>query len=92
MEKSMKSSAAKIGSATFGFLAIVFIIMQFTEEVNWQIGDFIIAAFLITTILSALELIRIKVKSKNKRIALIIFAIISFLLIWIELAVGIFEF
>lgn len=92
MKKYINSSIAKISGATVVILITVFIIMQFSEEVNWQLGDFIIAAFLIVSILSIIELIRIKVSVKKHRILLILLAIILFLLIWVELAVGLFGF
>ena len=90
--QNTKSSVTKICSATLCILLAVLIIMQFTDEVNWGIADFLIAALLLIIIFSCLELIRQKVKNKNLRFLLIIIAILVFFLIWAELAVGIFGF
>jgi hypothetical protein len=64
--------------------------MQFTEEVNWKLSDFAVAAclLLVTGLLSEL-VIRTVSPSKN-RIAIVIAILVAFLLVWAELAVGIF--
>jgi hypothetical protein len=64
--------------------------MQLTDEVNWTPLDFIVAGVLLLSTGLILALIIRKTKSVKYRIAMSIALIIVFLLIWAELAVGIF--
>ena len=72
-------------------LFIPLIAMQITDEVNWTITDFIIAGSLLigTGLLS--EIVMRKIKNINFKMGLIAVILIILILIWIELAVGIFE-
>ncbi len=80
--------------ATFGIiaflLAIPLVAMQFTNEVDWKLGDFIIMGALLTATGLAIELVTRKVKTANGRILLTIAILIVLFLIWAELAVGVF--
>ena len=71
-------------------LAIPLVAMQFTNEVDWKLFDFVIMGTLLTITGLAIEVVTRKVKSSQWR--LIICAVILFILflIWAELAVGIF--
>lgn len=71
-------------------LMIPFIAMWFTSEVNWNWGDFVIAGILLFAGGLAIDLVIRRVKERNSRTAVIVFIVIIFLLIWAELAVGIF--
>ena len=71
-------------------LLIPLIAMQFSDEVNWKLADFVIAGILLLGTGLACEFILRKVKNKDNRIALCVAIIIVLLLIWAELAVGIF--
>ena len=75
---------------SFGLLLIPLIAMQLTNEVNWKILDFLVMFFLlfITGIIIKMESKLIKIKSQ--RILIVSIISIIFLLIWAELAVGIF--
>ena len=64
--------------------------MQFTEEVNWSIGDFIVAGVLLLGTGLLFELIIRKVKEPKYRIAIYISILVLLFLVWAELAVGIF--
>ena len=64
--------------------------MQFTTEVNWTASDFVIAGMLIFVTGLIFDLVLRKINNKNLRIALIVSLFIIVVLIWIELAVGIF--
>ncbi|QLE02074.1 hypothetical protein HX109_11095 [Galbibacter sp. BG1] len=64
--------------------------MQFTNEVNWSITDFLVMGILLTGVGITCELIYRSVKSKKSRIVLYSGIILLFLLVWVELAVGIF--
>jgi hypothetical protein len=74
---------------TTGILLIPFVAMQFTREVNWTAGDFVIAAVLLAGTGMLFELAKAKLHTSKSR--LIASAVIGFclLLVWAELAVGI---
>ncbi len=71
-------------------LSIPLIAMQFTNQVNWDLADFVVAAGLLLIFGFVIEVIFQKVKKMNHRI-LFVFALLTVLiLIWMELAVGVF--
>lgn len=71
-------------------LSIPFIAMQFTNEVDWKPLDFAIMGVLLFGTVSLFELVLRKVKSTNNRIIICGAVLLIFLLVWAELAVGIF--
>ena len=71
-------------------LLIPFIAMQLTNEVNWSLFDFIIMGAMLTITGLLGEIIFKKVKKYKHRVILYVVVAITFLLIWAELAVGIF--
>jgi len=71
-------------------LLIPFLAMQFTEEVNWTLSDFIIAGILLLGTGLICEFVLRKIKQSKYRILAIIIIALAFLMVWIELAVGIF--
>lgn len=71
-------------------LLIPFVAMQFTEEVNWSISDFIIAGVLLFGTGLVCELVLRLVKKLEYRLLICGAILLALLLIWIELAVGIF--
>ena len=71
-------------------LLIPLIAMQFTNEVNWNQSDFVVAGVLLLSTGLICELIMRKVKKTNHRIILCAIILVALLLIWIELAVGLF--
>ena len=71
-------------------LLIPLIGMQFTNEIDWSAIDFAAMGILLLGAGIMLEFVLRKVSSKENRIALIAIILIVFLLIWTELAVGIF--
>lgn len=64
--------------------------MQFSNEVNWSLTDFIMAAILLFGTVFVIEMILRKTPEKPKQRLYILMVIASLLLIWLELAVGIF--
>lgn len=62
----------------------------FSNQVNWSLFDFVIMGFLLGLLGLSIHFILERVRNKTLRIAPIIFVIIIFLMIWTELAVGIF--
>jgi len=71
-------------------LLIPFTAMQFTNEVNWSVSDFIIAGGLLLGTGLMIELVIRNVKNVKYRLAICAVILLALLLVWIELAVGIF--
>jgi len=71
-------------------LLIPFVAMQFTSEVKWDLTDFITAGVLLLGTGLLCELVIRKVKRSRFRIAMIAAVLLTLVLIWLELAVGIF--
>ena len=71
-------------------LLIPFIAMQFTNEVNWTLSDFIVAGVLLFGTGLLCELVMRKVHKIEYRIAICAVLLLALFLIWAELAVGIF--
>jgi len=87
----MKNNRIKIILvAVFIILLIPLIAMQFTDEVNWDLADFVVAGVLLLGTGLMGELVIRKVKNTNYRIIIWVVLLLAFLLIWAELAVGIF--
>ena len=76
--------------ATALLLLIPLIAMQFTSEVNWTLSDFIVGGALLVGTGLVFDLILRKIKNINYRIFISIALLMILLLIWAELAVGIF--
>lgn len=74
----------------FILLLIPLISMQFTPVVDWSVSDFIVMGILLLGTAFCLEVVLRTVSKKDIRIALVALILILFLLIWAELAVGIF--
>ena len=74
----------------FALLSIPLIAMQFTDQVNWSVMDFLIMGILLLAAGVIVEYVLRKVRNKDTRILLIICTLLVFLLVWAELAVGIF--
>ncbi len=72
-------------------LLIPLIAMEFTDEVNWTLLDFIAAGVLLLATGLMCELVLRKVKKTKHRIAICLAILAMLLLIWAELAVGIFD-
>jgi uncharacterized membrane protein len=87
----MKNKRLYIILAVIGIILLIpLVAMQFTEAVNWSLLDFIAAGLLLLATGFMLEIILRKVKSTKFRIAICLALLILFILIWTELAVGIF--
>lgn len=79
-----------IGGGVAGILLIPFIAMQFTQEVNWSPIDFLIAGVLLFAVGMLIGVTVRKIKESRYRILLIASIILLFILLWAEMAVGIF--
>ncbi|UOK41839.1 hypothetical protein [Flavobacterium enshiense] len=71
-------------------LFIPFIAMQFTDEVNWSLFDFIVAGVLLLSTGLMCELVIRKVSKTEHKVTLCAALLVVLALIWIELAIGIF--
>lgn len=71
-------------------LLIPLIAMQFTDEVNWTLLDFVVAGILLIGTGLFLKLVLRKVKNRKLRIIIVIFIFITLFIVWAELSVGIF--
>ena len=72
-------------------LIIPLVANQISEQVNWNAMDFIImGTFLIFSAYWIQKVIK-KIKSKSKKVVFISLIMLIFLLLWIEMAVGIFN-
>lgn len=72
-------------------LLIPLIGMQFTSEINWSLSDFIAMGILLLGLGFTCEFVFRKITNKTYKLGLIALIVIVFLLLWIELAVGIFN-
>lgn len=71
-------------------LCIPLIAMQFTNEVVWTLSDFIIAGILLFGTGIVIEVVARNIKNRNARFGMIIGILFLLLLVWAEMAVGIF--
>jgi len=71
-------------------LSIPLIAMQFTNEVNWNSFDFIVSAGLLLGAGLVAEIIMRKIVNYRHKLILLVATLIILVLIWAELAVGIF--
>ncbi|MCW1402263.1 hypothetical protein OKA06_07965 [Novosphingobium sp. MW5] len=94
-DDSLPQQSSRLRLALWGFAGLLLLIpavaMQFTSEVNWGAEDFIAAAVLIGGAGLGIELAVRLVKSRTAMFALIAGVIGLMLLVWAELAVGIFD-
>jgi hypothetical protein len=75
---------------TVSILLIPLLAMQFTEEVRWTLSDFVVAGALLIGTGLMVDLVVRKVTQTKYRIALCAALVIGLLLVWAELAVGVF--
>ncbi len=76
---------------SIGFLLLILLVaMQFTNQVNWSPLDFLIMGILLFGTGLVIDFARRKVKENEHRMLVIVAIVVIFLLIWAELAVGIF--
>ena len=72
-------------------LAVPLVAMQFTAEVDWGIGDFLAAGMMFALLGAGLDIALRLPASWRLRAVLATGAVGAFLLVWAELAVGIFD-
>ena len=89
MLKSNKHLAIILLAVTL-LLLIPLIAMQFTNDVKWTALDFIVAGVLLFSTGLMCAFVIIKVKKVKYRIIICMALLTALLLIWLELAIGIF--
>ena len=72
-------------------LLVPLIAMFFTEEVDWNVPDFIVVGILLAGVGFAYELIVNGVKSNSRQVVIGIILASLMILTWLELAVGVFN-
>ena len=71
-------------------LMVPLVAMQFTNEVDWSLFDFVVMGSLLLIVGLTAEFSLRKIKATKNRIIVIAIILFIFLLIWAELAVGVF--
>ena len=88
---ALQKSRFTIALTTIPLLLLIpLVAMQFTAEVNWSPLDFLVMAVLLVSSFALLEGVFRVVKKRKQRIVLALVVLAAFLLLWAELAVGIF--
>jgi hypothetical protein len=75
--------------AAAGFLLMPLIAMQFTDEVDWDLADFVVAGALVFGAGASYELAVRRTRNRAYRAAVGVALAAAFLLVWANLAVGI---
>lgn len=71
-------------------LVLPLVAMQFSKEVKWTASDFAVAGLLLFGTGFLIEMALRKTKKGALRILVVLGVLLLFLLVWLELAVGIF--
>lgn len=89
-DRSLLKSFLVVASVTLLLLLILLTAMQFTSEVRWGPGDFLVAGCLIFGVGAGMVLVTRYTKRTGLRVALMGILALVFVVVWAELAVGIF--
>jgi hypothetical protein len=81
----------QLGSLVLALLCIPLLAMQFSGDVRWSVADFVLAGFLLFFSGLLVLFIQNKVSKRSWRIGLIFVVVFLLLLLWAELAVGLFD-
>lgn len=73
-----------------GILSVPLIAMLFTNEVKWNLFDFVVMGALLSCTGLAIEIVIRKVQKPVYRMALCVMVVLICLLTWAEMAVGLF--
>lgn len=71
-------------------LLIPLVGMVFSDQVNWSVFDFVVMGILLLSLVFGINLIMTKITNRRIQLIPIVILIVVFLLIWAELAVGVF--
>ncbi|HEY0964951.1 MAG TPA: hypothetical protein VGE13_00545 [Candidatus Saccharimonadales bacterium] len=87
----MKVSIIRITAITILVLLVPLIAMQFTDEVDWSVNDFVVMGALLLVAGMGIELSLKKVAKPLYKVLTCLVIVVVFVMIWAELAVGIFN-
>ncbi|CAH0311783.1 hypothetical protein SRABI118_04822 [Massilia sp. Bi118] len=87
---ALAKSLGRVLLGTGAILMIPLVAMRFTREVNWDVFDFLVAGVLLAGIGSLYVLLTRKLRTATQRRAIGGGLLLTLLLTWAELAVGIF--
>jgi hypothetical protein len=71
-------------------LCIPLTAMLFTDQVDWNLSDFVVAGVLLLGTGIVIEVVARNVKDRSAKIGMIIGTLVVLFLVWAELAVGVF--
>jgi len=80
--------ARRIAVLTVGVLLVPFVAMQLTDEVDWQVGDFIVGGALLVAAGLTYELLAHRSSRSAHRATVGVAVAAVMLLVWTTLAVG----
>ena len=81
---------AILAAVVVAILLVPLVTMQFSDQVNWTLSDFAIAGLLLLATGVLIDQVMRRTSKGKGRSILIVIILLGFLLIWMELAVGIF--
>jgi len=87
---TQKQTTLTIYALPVALLSIPFLGNIVSNEVDWSAPAFLIAGALLFTTAFLINMVRNKIKKQNQRIMICIFILLTLVLIWMELAVGVF--
>ena len=85
-----KKSISLVGGVTALLLLVPFIGMQVSNEVNWTLSDFLIGGAILFTFGLIIAFAFQNIRKRSTRILVVGLILLILLLLWGELAVGIF--
>lgn len=87
----LRTQLLSVLAATCALLLLPAVAMQFTREVQWGPGDFLAAGGLLFLTGAAMVLAHRLARSRPQRVALVSALALALVLVWAELAVGVFS-
>jgi hypothetical protein len=87
----VRADVRRVLLATLAVLLVPAVAMRFTAEVNWGPGDFLVGGALLAGTGLAYVLAKRRIAGRSGRLLLGALLALGLLLVWAELAVGIFR-
>jgi hypothetical protein len=88
---SLRRSLIRLAFATVLILLVPLIAMQFSDEVNWSLMDFVVAGSLLFGTGLIYALATRTTRSVEQRVVIGTVVVTALVLVWVQLAVGIFD-
>jgi hypothetical protein len=88
--KGLYARVKRVGIVTLCVLMIPLVLMQFSDEMQWGTFDFVIFGILLMSVGFLYAYLLQKVTNVAQRVFLGVLILIFLLLVWAELAVGVF--